>query len=156
MVSAAHTNRLPLTALLIAAGLVAGFLLFWRTASPLSARSGVDLDFLFPPLFLWTCMMLLGRVCRVGETLKAERDYLAARANRRGTADVHRARLCAEAADGPGLVRACARHAGGTSRDDCRRRGSHGRRGHRLTRSVRAGVQLDGAVGQPRARPGRG
>ena len=62
MVSATHTNRLPLTALLIAAGLVAGFLLFWRTASPLSARSGVDLDFLFPPLFLWTCLMLLGRI----------------------------------------------------------------------------------------------
>ena len=62
MVSATHTNRLPLTALLIAAGLVAGFLLFWRTASPLSARSGVDLDFLYPPLFLWTCLMLLGRI----------------------------------------------------------------------------------------------
>ena len=72
MASAAHTNRLPLTALLIAAGLVAGFLLFWRTASPLSARSGVDLDFLYPPLFLWTCLMLLGRVVVWATALKAE------------------------------------------------------------------------------------
>ena len=62
MASAAHTNRLPLTALLMAAGLVAGFLLFWRTASPLSASSGVDLDFLFPPLAAWSCLMLLSRL----------------------------------------------------------------------------------------------
>ena len=62
MVSAAQTNRLPLTALLVAAGLVAGFLLFWRTASPLSASSGVDLDFLFPPLAAWSCFMLLSRL----------------------------------------------------------------------------------------------
>ena len=62
MDSAAHANRLPLTALLMAAGLVAGFLLFWRTASPLSASSGVDLDFLFPPLAAWSCFMLLSRL----------------------------------------------------------------------------------------------
>ena len=62
MDSAVHTNRLPLTALLMAAGLVAGFLLFWRTASPLSASSGVDLDFLFPPLAAWSCFMLLSRL----------------------------------------------------------------------------------------------
>ena len=62
MISAAHTNRLPLTALLMAAGLVAGFVLFWRTASPLSASSGVDLDFLFPPLAAWSCFMLLSRL----------------------------------------------------------------------------------------------
>ena len=72
MASAAHTNRLPLTALLIAAGLVAGFLLFWRTASPLSARSGVDLDFLYPPPFPLDVPDAAGPGCRVGAALKAE------------------------------------------------------------------------------------
>ena len=62
MVTAAPSYRLPLTALLLAGVLVAGFFLFWRTASPLSALAGVDLDFLFPPLALWAVLTLLGRL----------------------------------------------------------------------------------------------
>ncbi len=60
MVSAARTHRLPLSAVLLLAVVAAGFLLFWRTASPLSESVGVDLDFLFPPLALWSMLMLLG------------------------------------------------------------------------------------------------
>lgn len=62
MVTAAPSYRLPLTALLLAGVFAAGFFLFWRTASPLSAWAGVDLDFLFPPLALWAALTLLGRL----------------------------------------------------------------------------------------------
>ena len=62
MTSAVRANRLPLTALLMAGSLVASFLLFWRSASPLSAWVGVDLDFLFLPLALWATLMLLSRL----------------------------------------------------------------------------------------------
>ena len=62
MAGAVRDHRLPLTAMLMAAGLAAGFFLFWRTASPLSAWAGVDLDFLFPPLAAWTVLTLLSRL----------------------------------------------------------------------------------------------
>lgn len=61
MTTAAYAQRLPLTAMLVTAAVVAGFFLFWRTASPLSGWTGVDLDFLFPPLLPWALLMLLGR-----------------------------------------------------------------------------------------------
>ncbi len=60
--TAAPAQRLPLTALLLAGVLVAGFFLFWRTASPLSAWAGVDLDILFPPLAWWAVFALLSRL----------------------------------------------------------------------------------------------
>ena len=62
MVTAVPSYRLPLTALFLVGVLVAGFFLFWRTASPLSAWSGIDLDFLFPPIALWTVLTLLSRL----------------------------------------------------------------------------------------------
>ncbi len=61
MVSVAHTYRLPLTALLIGTGIVATFLLLWILNSPLSTWTGVDLGFLFLPLAVWGCLLLLRR-----------------------------------------------------------------------------------------------
>ena len=61
MVSVAHTYRLPLTALLLGAGIVAAFLLFWILNSPLSTWTGVDLGFLFLPIAVWACLLLLSR-----------------------------------------------------------------------------------------------
>lgn len=62
MAGAVRDYRLPLSAMVMAGSLAAGFFLFWRTASPLSAWVGVDLDFLFPPLAAWTVPMLLSRL----------------------------------------------------------------------------------------------
>ena len=59
MVNAARTRQLPLSALFLLAFATTGFLLLWRTSSPLSAFVGIDLDFLFPPLALWALFMLL-------------------------------------------------------------------------------------------------
>ena len=61
MVSVAHTYRLPLTALLLGTGVVATFLLLWILNSPLSTWTGVDLGFLFLPLAVWACLLLLRR-----------------------------------------------------------------------------------------------
>ena len=61
MVSVAHTYRLSLTALLLGAGVVATFLLLWILNNPLSTWTGVDLGFLFLPLALWACLLLLSR-----------------------------------------------------------------------------------------------
>ena len=61
MVSVAHTYRLPLTALLLGTGIVATFLLLWILNSPLSTWTGVDLGFLFLPLAVWACLLLLRR-----------------------------------------------------------------------------------------------
>ena len=61
MVSVAHADRLPRTALLLGAGIVATFLLLWILNSPLSTWTGVDLGFLFLPLAAWACLLLLSR-----------------------------------------------------------------------------------------------
>ena len=61
MASVAHTYRLSLTALLLGTGIVATFLLLWILNSPLSTWTGVDLGFLFLPLAVWACLLLLRR-----------------------------------------------------------------------------------------------
>lgn len=61
MVSVAHTYRLPLTALLLGAGIAATFLLFWRSTGLLSTWVGFDIGFLWTPLAIWTCLLLLSR-----------------------------------------------------------------------------------------------
>ncbi len=61
MTTIAATHRLPLAAILTTTALVAGFFLLWRTSSPLSGWTGIELDSLFPPLLMWAILMLLGR-----------------------------------------------------------------------------------------------
>ncbi len=61
MVSVIHTYRLPLTALLLGTGIVATFLLFWRSTGLLSTWIGFDIGFLWTPLAIWTCLLLLSR-----------------------------------------------------------------------------------------------
>ena len=68
MVGAVRNRQLPVSALFLVAFVVAGFLLFWRTDSPLSAASGIDLDFLFPPLALWALFMLLSLLAEYGKS----------------------------------------------------------------------------------------
>ena len=75
MVSVAYTYRLPLTALLLGAGTVAVFLLFWRLNSPLSTWIGVDLGFLSLPLAVWVCLLLLSRFAMLAS--RTELDGLA-------------------------------------------------------------------------------
>ena len=60
MTTVTATHRLPLAPILTTTALVAGFFLFWRTSSPLSGWTGIELDFLFPPLLVWAFLMLLG------------------------------------------------------------------------------------------------
>ena len=61
MVSVSYTHRLPLAVLLLGAGIAATSLLFWRSNSLLFTWVGVDLGFLFIPLAIWACLLLLSR-----------------------------------------------------------------------------------------------